>query len=74
MSRDAPGEHDIEADGVHGTAPCRKPEEYAKFTARKERGEEITFLWVKACERWPNYPMIRDAYFQDLLKERGLSD
>jgi hypothetical protein len=72
MSRDEPGEHDIEADGIYSTAPCHKPEEYAKYQARAERDAAVTVLWVKACERWPRYPMMRDSYFRDLLNERGI--
>lgn len=74
MSRhaDEAGEHTIQADGVYGTVPCRRPEEYAKFKARVEREKLASELWHQACDRWPGGGVIRDAYYRELLIAAGL--
>lgn len=68
---EAPGEHQIEAEGQYATVPCRRPEEYAKFLALKEKEKSRADIWAAVCLEVQGYEA-RNSRYVELLREGDL--
>lgn len=71
MSQDEPGCHEIEAEGQYAPVPCRRPEEYTKYAARKQEEKTAHELWLQACAEEKGYEA-RNRRYVELMTEHRL--